>query len=47
MYEKVVIVSDLSEATSHVINCVQDLKKMGTKDVILFHARDFADNEVE
>jgi len=38
MYEKIVIASDLSEATSHVINCVQDLKKMGTKEVILFHA---------
>ncbi|MCX5846923.1 MAG: universal stress protein [Deltaproteobacteria bacterium] len=38
MYEKVVIASDLSDATTHVINCVQDLKKMGTKEVILFHA---------
>jgi len=38
MYEKIVIASDLSEATNHVINCVQDLKKMGTREVILFHS---------
>ncbi len=38
MYEKIVIASDLSEATNHVINCVKDLKEMGTKEVILFHA---------
>jgi hypothetical protein len=47
MYEKIVIASDLSEATSHVINCVQYLKKMGTEEVVLFQARGFADNEME
>jgi len=38
MYEKIVIASDLSEATKHIINCVQDLKKIGTRDVVLFHS---------
>lgn len=38
MYEKIVIASDLSEATNHVINCVQDLKQMGTREVVLFHS---------
>jgi nucleotide-binding universal stress UspA family protein len=38
MYEKIVIASDLSEATKQVINCVQDLKKFGTNEVVLFHA---------
>jgi nucleotide-binding universal stress UspA family protein len=38
MYEKIIIASDLSKATNHVINCMQDLKTMGTKEVILFHA---------
>ncbi len=38
MYEKIIITSDLSGATNHVIECVQDLKMMGTKEVILFHA---------
>jgi hypothetical protein len=47
MYKKIVVASDLSEATRHIINCVQDLKKMGTEEVVLFHARGFADNEVE
>lgn len=45
MYEKIVIASDLSETVSHLINCVQDLKKMGTTEVILFHVRGFDDNE--
>ncbi len=47
MYEKIIITSYLSDATTHIINCVQDLKKMRTAEVILFHARGFADNEVE
>ncbi len=38
MYSKVIIASDLSEASAHIIGCVQDLKKLGTKEVILFHA---------
>jgi nucleotide-binding universal stress UspA family protein len=38
MYENIIIASDLSNATSHIINCVQVLKTMGTKEVILFHA---------
>lgn len=38
MYEKIVIASDLSEATKHVISCVQDLKQWGTKEVVLFHS---------
>jgi nucleotide-binding universal stress UspA family protein len=38
MYEKIVIASDLSEATKQVISCVQDLKKFGTKEVVLFHS---------
>ncbi len=40
MYEKIVIASDLSEATDHVINCIQDLKQMGSREVILFHSLD-------
>jgi nucleotide-binding universal stress UspA family protein len=38
MYEKVIIASDLSKAMNHVMNCIQGLKTMGTKEVILFHA---------
>jgi|WetSurMetagenome_2_1015567.scaffolds.fasta_scaffold18571_2 nucleotide-binding universal stress UspA family protein len=38
MYEKIIIASDLSKATTHIINCIQDLKTVGTKEVILFHA---------
>lgn len=38
MYSKVIIASDLSDASAHVINCIQDLKKFGAKEVILFHA---------
>ncbi|OPY16111.1 MAG: putative universal stress protein [Syntrophus sp. PtaB.Bin075] len=38
MYEKIVVASDLSEAANHVINSIQDLKKFGTREVILFHA---------
>ena len=38
MYERIIIASDLSKATTHIINCIQDLKKVGTKEVILFHA---------
>ncbi len=38
MYEKIVIASDLSEATKQVITCVQDLKIFGTKEVVLFHS---------
>jgi nucleotide-binding universal stress UspA family protein len=38
MYSKIIIASDLSDASTHVISCIQDLKKLGTKEVILFHA---------
>ena len=38
MYSKVIIASDLSDASAQVINCIQDLKKFGAKEVILFHA---------
>jgi len=40
MYEKIIIASDLSEATDHVIDCIQDLKRMGSREVILFHSLD-------
>jgi len=40
MYEKIVIASDLSEATNIVINSVQNLKQMGSREVILFHSLD-------
>lgn len=38
MYNKIIIATDLSDASNHVIECVQDLKKFGTREVILFHA---------
>ncbi len=38
MYSKIIIATDLSEASDHVIECVQDLKKFGTKEAVLFHA---------
>lgn len=38
MFGKIIIASDLSEVTSHVIDCIQELKNLGTKEVILFHA---------
>jgi nucleotide-binding universal stress UspA family protein len=38
MFGKIIIASDLSEATNQVINCIQELKHLGTTEVILFHA---------
>ncbi len=38
MYSKIIIATDLSEASDHIIECVQDLKKFGTKEAVLFHA---------
>ncbi len=38
MFSKIIIASDLSDASTHVIHCVQDFKKLGTREVILFHA---------
>jgi len=47
MYEKIVIALDLSEAISRTINCVQDLKKIGATEIILFQGPGFTYNEVE
>jgi nucleotide-binding universal stress UspA family protein len=38
MFSKVLFASDLSEASTHVIECIKDLKVYGTKEIILFHA---------
>jgi nucleotide-binding universal stress UspA family protein len=38
MYEKIIIASDLSAATKQVINCIRELKKFGTKEIVLFHS---------
>lgn len=38
MYSKVIIASDLSDASNHVVECVQGLTQFGTREVILFHA---------
>lgn len=38
MFSKVLFASDLSEASTHVIECIKDLKRYGTKEIILFHA---------
>ncbi len=38
MFRKVILASDLSDASTHVIECIKDLKAYGTKEVVLFHA---------
>lgn len=38
MFSKVMIGTDLSEASDKLISCVMGLKQLGTQEVILFHA---------
>lgn len=38
MFSKVMIATDLSEASDKLISCVTGLKQLGTQEVILFHA---------
>ncbi len=38
MFSKVIFASDLSEASTHIIECIKDLKVFGTKEIIVFHA---------
>lgn len=38
MFRKVLFASDLSEASTHVIECIKDIQMYGTKEIILFHA---------
>ena len=38
MFKKIVIATDLSEASRAVINCMKDFKTIGVEEVILFYA---------
>lgn len=38
MYSRIIIATDLSDASNHVIECVQNFINFGTREVILFHA---------
>lgn len=38
MFKKIIIASDLSEASEAVINCLKDFKSLGVEEVILFYA---------
>lgn len=38
MFEKILIPTDLSEASDHVIGCLHGLRPLGVKDAILVHA---------
>jgi len=38
MFHKIVVASDLSPASDHVIGCLHGLKPLGAKDIILVHA---------
>jgi len=38
MFSRVIVASDISEASNRVIECIKDLKVYGTKEIILFHA---------
>ena len=38
MFEKIVITTDLSEASNAVIGCLKDFKSLGVEEVILFYA---------
>ena len=38
MFDKILIASDLSEASSEMIRCTQGLRLLGSREAILFHA---------
>ena len=38
MFSKILVATDLSEASDKLINCISGLKQLGTKEAILFHA---------
>lgn len=38
MYNKVIVASDLSDASMQVVECIKDLKQFGTQKILLFHA---------
>lgn len=38
MFTKILVATDLSEASDKLISCISGLKQLGTKDVVLFHA---------
>jgi len=38
MFKKIIIATDLSDASSAVINCMKDFKNLGVEEVILFYA---------
>lgn len=38
MFSKILVATDLSEASDKLINCISGLKQLGTKETVLFHA---------
>ncbi len=38
MFSKILVATDLSEASDKLISCISGLKQLGAKDAILFHA---------
>lgn len=38
MYSKVIVASDLSDASMQIVECIKDLKQFGSQKIILFHA---------
>ena len=38
MFKKILIATDLSEASDEIINCLTDFKTLGVEEVILFYA---------
>ncbi|MGQ9843064.1 MAG: hypothetical protein ACUVRK_05805 [Spirochaetota bacterium] len=38
MFSKVIVASDLSEASMQVVECIKDLKQFGSQKILLFHA---------
>lgn len=38
MFSKVIVASDLSDASMQVVECIKDLKQFGSQKILLFHA---------
>ncbi len=42
-FSRVLVAASLSETSDHVIDCLEPLKKIGTKQIVLVHAMNIRD----